>query len=236
MTSEWIAIPPAANQPQDGLQGYLALPPGGKGPGVVVLQEIFGVNGHIRSIADRLAVAGFMALAPDLFWRMAPRFDVGYGLEDAQAAGKMREGTSLEDGVADIARSLDTLRTHPASVGGRVGVMGFCWGGLLTFLAAARLKPDAAVEFYGRRTEEFIGEAKTIGCPMQFHFGGKDPIISSQAIQTVREGVEGLPHTEFYVYPEVGHGFNCDARSDFHPASAEPAWNRTLGFLKTHLS
>jgi carboxymethylenebutenolidase len=219
----------------DSYQGYFACPAEGKHPGVIVLQEIFGVNEHIRSVTEKLASEGFACLAPDLFWRQQPGFTSGYSPEEIEAARKIRAQVDQNTLIADLKAAFQTLRNRP-ECSGRTGVIGFCFGGLVSYLAAAKLNPTCAVAYYGGGIAANLDAFYSIRSPILFHFGARDAHITQDQVDKIRETAK-LSKTdwELHVYPEAGHGFNCDHRKDFHPPSAREAWLRTLAFLQRHL-
>lgn len=214
--------------------GYLATPEGGSGPGVVVIQEIFGVNTHIRSICDRLAQAGYVALAPDMYWRLEPDFQSGYDAEDISKGREMKDKTNLDDAIEDVRAAFDALAARPETKGEKMGLTGFCWGGLLTFLAASRLHPACAAAFYGGGIADLLDEAGNINTPTQFHFGDQDTSIPMDDIEKIKSAVQGTP-SEVFVYPGAQHGFNCDMRGSYNEASAKQAWARLLQFFEQNL-
>ncbi len=207
------------------LKAYCAYPAGEARGTVVVLQEIFGVNSHIRSVADRFAAEGYVALVPTLFDRIAPDFETGYTPEEMSRAKAVMEQASLDKAVLDLAAAVQS----PLGPG-KVAVVGFCWGGSLAWLAATRLPGlSCAVSYYGRLVVDFLHERPR--CPVLFHFGEKDksiPLANVKKIQSAH------PEQTCHIYP-AGHGFNCDQRKDFHRESAELALERTLAFFREHL-
>jgi carboxymethylenebutenolidase len=225
VNTRWIDIAP-------GFAGYLALPPAGRGPGLVLWQEIFGVNAHIRAVAEQYALDGFVVLAPDAFWRQAPRVELGYEADERPRAMALMQGYGAADALADIAAATTTLRALPEVAGAKVGTFGYCMGGRLAYLTAATAGVDAAVAFYGGGIHNNLERAGTVRCPMQFHYAGIDDHIPPAAVQSVREA---LPAAEVHVYPGAMHGFNCWARASYHAASAAVARGRALAFLGTHL-
>lgn len=231
MTGKTIAI-----KSHDGgtFGGYLAIPAQGSGPGLVVIQEIFGVNGHIRAVVDRWADEGYVALAPDLFWRLKPGVELGFGPEDVQAARDYGNRFDGENGVRDIGAAIAALKSEPAFTG-KVGAIGYCMGGRLAYLAAARLGIDAAISYYGTRMENFLAEAKSIRCPIMFHFGGKDGAIPPKSREKIRAAFSAHDDAEFYVYAGAGHAFNNDRRESFDPFSAQLARSRSIGLLRRAL-
>jgi carboxymethylenebutenolidase len=223
--SAWIDIPSAAGP----LGGYLALPPAGRGPGLMLLQEIFGVNPHIRAVARQYALAGFVVLAPDLFWRDATRIALGYVGEDHDRALALMRNIQPHTVLADMQATLAALRERP-ECSGKLGALGYCMGGRLAYTAAAKLGVDAAVAYYGGGIQNQLDLASSVACPMQFHYAGHDSHIPPDAVAQVQAAMAGKP-AEFHLYPEAQHGFNCWARAAYHPASAALALGRSLGFL-----
>lgn len=206
------------------LDAYLARPEGTPRGGLVVCQEIFGVNHHIRNVTDGFAHEGYLAIAPALFDRKRRRVELDY-TEDGTAEGRaLRTGIEWSDAVADV----DAAASAVAKAG-KVGVVGYCWGGSIAWLAACRLKIDAAIGYYGGQIHEHRAEAP--GCPVILHFGEHDAMIPIEQIDEVRRL---HPEVEVFTYP-AGHGFNCDARADFDEESAGIAAERTLAFLALHL-
>ncbi len=230
MTASWIDI-----KAKDGgtFGGYLALPPTGKGPGVVVFQEIFGVNRHIRAIAEQYALDGYVALAPDVFWRQAPRIELGYQQADIERG--MGIATSMDGAqvIADIQSMVAALRARP-EVSGKVGAVGYCMGGRFTYVAAAVAGVDAASCYYGGGIQDHLQHAPNVRCPIQFHYGEKDHAIPMSAVEKVKSAFAGKP-AEFHIYP-AEHGFNCWERGSYHQPSAALAHGRTLEFFSKHLS
>lgn len=218
------------------MTAHLAVPDPGTGPGVLLIQEIGGVNGYIREVADRLAGLGYVALAPDVFWRVQPDFTVenftDEGLSRAmEIAGQVDPGQTL----ADLGAALEHLRELPEVVGG-VGVLGFCFGGTFAFLVAAEYEPDVAVSYYGSGVAASIDRAEEIECPLLFHFGGDDPFLPNDDVECIRDAVLGMPHIEILVQPDGGHAFDNHASERYHvPSAAKAAWTRTSAFLREHL-
>lgn len=205
------------------LDAYRATPAGSPRGGVVILQEIFGVTGHIRRVADGYAEHGFIAMAPSLFDRIRAGIVLEYSDVDEGRAAMMQ--LDLDDVVTDVRAAVDTARSA-----GRVAAIGYCWGGAIADLAACRIDIDAAVSYYGRMIVEWIDEQPR--CPVMYHFGGQDPLIPPEAVERIGAGRKGHP---LHVYEEAGHGFNCDERAEFVPDSAALALERTLTFLAGHL-
>ena len=172
VTSRWIDIPAGT----DSFQGYLALPKTGTGPAVIILQEIFGVNAHIRSVADQYAADGYVALAPDVFWRTQPRVELGYEGADRQKAMELLQKTGVEQAVADVGAAAQALRALP-EVSGKVAAIGYTFGGRLAYLAAAQGAIDVGVAYYGGGIQTQLDKADSIKVPMQFHYGELDAHI-----------------------------------------------------------
>jgi carboxymethylenebutenolidase len=197
---------------------YVASPEGEPKGAILVLQEIFGVNEHIRSVCDRLAKDGYVAAAPALFDRIKRGHQTGYQPEDIQAGMAMLTDFSFDAALDDIEAGVAHLAQN-----GKVSILGFCIGGSLAYLAATRLDAIASAScYYGGRIADFADENPR--CPVQMHYGELDPSIPPENVATVRAKQPDLP---VFVYP-AGHGFNCDARGAYEPESAAIAWKRTM--------
>ena len=206
-----------------GLQAYRAQLNRSPKGGVVVLQEIFGVTNHIRRVTDQFAEAGYLAIAPALFDRIERGVDLDY---TAVAEGReYRAAANPDQTVLDIEAAVNALRPV-----GKIGVVGYCWGGGMAYLAACRLTIDAAVAYYGGPISEHLDLKPR--CPVMYHFGAKDPLIPKETVSAVRKvNPEGI----FHIYEESGHGFNCDEREDYNPQDAKFALKRSLEFLGQYL-
>jgi len=210
--------------------GYLSSPPSGNGPGVVVIQEIFGVNDVMRGLTDRFAE---VAHCPDLFWRQEPGIQLTDGSEEEWArAFELFNGFNLDKGVQDLDSTIETLRDLDGC-SGKVGTVGFCLGGRLAFLTATRTKADAAVSYYGVMLTEHIGE--TINAPLILHVPTEDQFVSPEQQAEVRAALEGNDKVTIYDYQGQGHAFARVGGQHYHQASAEAARERTLDLFKTHL-
>ena len=206
------------------LQAYEAVPVGAARGGVVVVQEIFGVNDHIRRVADGYAADGYRVIAPALFDRVRPGIELGYTDADIAEGRKIRGQLTFEQALADVEAARKALGD------GNIGIVGYCWGGTVTWLAAARLPGfAAAASYYGGGIGQFAVEHPR--CPTQCHFGEKDHAIPLTEVAAVRDA---NPAVEVYTYP-AGHGFNCDARASFDAAAAKLARERTLAFFRKHI-
>lgn len=207
------------------LDAYVVRPDGTPKGGLVVCQEIFGVNHHIRAVAERFAAAGFFAVAPALFDRVKPGVELDYTADGVAEGRALRTALAWDDVTADVGAAVAAAR-----VAGKVGVVGYCWGGSLAWLAACRLDIAAAVGYYGGQIHEH--RAETPRAPVMLHFGERDELIPPEHIAEIGRQ---HPAVRIFTYP-AGHGFNCDARADFDADSAALAGERTLAFLDQHLA
>ncbi len=249
-TSRWIDIPSFDGQR---FAAYLAMPPATPraepAPGLVILQEIWGVNAHIRSVAEQYASDGYVVLAPDLFWRLQPRVDLGYDEAGTAQAFGFRKGIDLDLADRDIAATADALRAMTAVAGG-VGVVGYCLGGMLAYRAAFKAGLDCAVCYYGGGIAQQLELASSSSSsssppssppssrnvPLALHFGDKDAHIGPDQVATIRTALAARPEVRIDTYANADHGFNCWARPSYHQQSAALAHGRSLAFLSTHLA
>lgn len=201
------------------LEAYRAIPPGTPRAGLVVIQEVFGLTDHICAVADDFAACGYLAVAPGLFDRVEPGIRLPYTAVE-QGRDTMME-LDLEQSVLDLDAAV-----ADASSAGKVGAVGYCWGGAMADLAACKLDIAAAVAYYGRANVNWLDLQPR--CPVMYHFGGQDALIPPELIEQIQAG---RPDGEFFVYPDAGHGFNCNDRADYHPQSAELARTRSLEFF-----
>lgn len=205
-------------------QAWLAAPPGRPRGAVVVIQEIFGVNRHIRAVADGYAAQGYTAIAPALFDRVRRGIELGYTGEAVQeGAGYMKQVTKAQF-LADVGAAVRAVKGS-----GRVGVVGYCWGGTVAYVAACGLPVAAAACYYGRLIVNHLDE--TPKCPVIYHYGEKDASIPPADVERVRAA---HPAGVFHVYP-ADHGFNCTDRAAYDPASAQLALERTLAFFARYI-
>jgi carboxymethylenebutenolidase len=188
---------------------------------VVIAQEIFGLNPHIRSVVDRYASIGFHTVAPALFDRVERGIELGYTSDDVARGRDIRTAIEWDVTMLDIAAAV----AHVAPTG-PVATIGYCWGGSLAWLAASELPVAASVGYYGGQITQFLD--RTPRCPVQLHFGALDAAIPLDGVAKI---AEQYPDVEIHVYDEADHGFNCDMRATYHPASAALALERTLAFL-----
>jgi carboxymethylenebutenolidase len=211
------------------LGGYRADPAGKPKGGLVVIQEIFGVNRHIRSVCDRFAAEGYAAVAPAMFDRAKANVELGYDKAAMDEGVKLRAAIKLEDSLKDVQAAIDAAKSAQGSTL-KVGVVGYCWGGSLAFLAAARLSGLAcAVGYYGGMIAAHKDEKPKV--PTMLHFGERDQGIPMTDVEQVKAA---RPEVKIHTYP-AGHGFSCDERGSFEPNSHETALKRTLAFFRENL-
>lgn len=214
------------------LDAYVAVPDAGSGPGIVVLQEIFGVGGYIKEATERLAGLGYVALAPDLYWRIKPGISLEHtedGMGEAfQTAQRLDHDLAVVDSIAALA----ALRALPEVTDAKAGVLGFCLGGTLAYRTAVQDDPDVAVCYYGSGIPGMLDQAGAIGCPVLFHFGGQDPYIPREQADRVAEFAAQRDDMECHVHADAGHAFdNHDAPMFHQPEPAARAWQITSEFL-----
>jgi carboxymethylenebutenolidase len=224
MTGSFIEI---ATENGESFDGYLSLPASGHGPGMVVIQEIFGVNSHIQSVADDYAAQGYVALAPDMFWRSEPRVELGYTQDDMPKAYSLMQQLTPENTVKDLLATVAALKALPETTD-KIGVVGYCLGGRLAFALAATGAVDAAVSYYGGGLPGMLDLVPKIEIPIQFHFGALDTHIPLTDVAKVRDAFAGRPDVDVFVYDEADHGFNCDTRASYNAPSAALAKSRAL--------
>lgn len=222
-------------QTGSGFTGYQALPESAKGPGILLLQEIFGVNSHIRQVADLYAAAGYVVLAPDVFWRVQPHVELGYTPEDIEKARAIAGKLDQEQVVKDLADAIATLKST-AQCAGKVGTVGYCMGGYYAYRLATADAVDCAVGYYGGMIDKHLDQAKNLHCPIMLHFGQKDDHIPPSSVEKIREALHDKGHVEVYVYEGAGHGFNCDQRSSYDRQSAMLAFGRSMILLNKTLT
>jgi carboxymethylenebutenolidase len=226
--------------------GYLARPADARTrPAVIVWMEIFGVNSHIRDVTERVAREGYVALAPDFFHRTAPGLELGYGEKDMQAGIGYMMKLDADEMIADAKAALAWLRGRGDVVGDRIGVMGFCIGGHMTFLTACETDVRAAASYYGGGIAapqamggkpSLLSRVGKIRGRLNCYFGAKDAMIPGEQIEAIRKALaDAKVRSEIHVYPDADHGFHCDQRASYHAASARDAWQRTLNLFREEL-
>jgi carboxymethylenebutenolidase len=207
------------------LGAYVAAPSFTGRGAVVVIQEIFGVNSHIRSVADGYAAAGYLAIAPALFDRVKRDYESGYSQEEIQAGVALMQKVTWDQATMDVKAAIAAVADA-----GRAGIVGYCWGGAVAWISAARVTGlAAAVSYYGGAVPSLVGEKPK--CPVMFHFGEKDASIP---LEKARGVAAAHPEATSYFYP-AGHGFNCDQRGSYDATSAQLARDRSLEFFSRHL-
>ena len=208
------------------LGGYRADPAGAPKGAIVVIQEIFGVNHHIRSVCDRLAAEGYVAIAPSIFDRTQPNFQSGYSPDEVANARKFIASPDWPAMLRDTQAAIDAAKNV-----GPIGIIGFCLGGSIAYVAAAKLSGlSAAVGYYGGAIVRFADDKPQ--APTQLHFGEKDAGIPLADVETVKSK---RPEVEVFIYPGAQHGFHCDERASYDKASADIAWPRSLAFFDKHM-
>jgi len=209
---------------------YMSLSARPNGNAVIVLQEIFGVTDTIRAVADRYAAEGYLALAPDLFWRIEPGVELAHDKAGVAQAFEYLERFDEVAGIEDIGRAVAHVRAMPG-FSGRIAVLGLCLGGKLAYRCAARLNVDAAVGFYGVGIEDHLAEATALRCPLMLHYGGRDRYATPAAVDRIEAALPSPPRAVLYRYPEADHGFYTRGAA----ADADVAHARTREFLQTEL-
>ena len=211
------------------LSAYLAEPAGTPRGGVVVIQEIFGVNSHIRSVADRWAAEGYLALAPALFDRQERGVEIGYTEADMQRGFGLMQAAGLEAPLKDVDTARAELQRRLGAAA-KIGVLGFCWGGLLTWLSSCKLEGfAAAIPYYGGGIPHHAQLQPR--CPVLAHFGERDHWIPTDSVKAFAAAQPGV---EVHIYA-ADHGFNCDQRGSYDAAAAQLARERSTNFLRTHV-
>ena len=211
----------ASDGPEMG--GYRSNASGVARGGVVIIQEIFGVNEHIRDVCDRFANDGYSAIAPALYDRSSQQnVQLGYTAEDVAIGRKLREEFSWDDTMLDVDAAADVLRSE----GLKVGTLGYCWGGSISFLSSVRLSIDAAVVYYGGQIKPYLGERPN--SPLLMHFGRKDASIPLEDVEALQQA---YPEATIHLY-DADHGFNCDRRASYDPSASALARTRTLAFFE----
>ena len=208
------------------LGAYRADPSGAPKGAIVVIQEIFGVNHHIRSVCDRLAAEGYVAIAPAIFDRIEPNFTSGYSPDEVAVARKFVANPAWTAMLRDAQAAIDAVKNV-----GPVGIIGFCLGGSIAYAAATKLSGlSAAIGYYGGAIVRFADDKPKV--PTQLHFGEKDAGIPLSDVETVKAK---RPEIEVFTYPDAQHGFHCDERASYDKKSADTAWPRSMAFFAKNL-
>ena len=214
---------------------YVARPAAPKAPAVVVIQEIFGVNAVMRGITDDLAAQGYLAICPDLFWRIEPGIDITDQSEaEWKRAFELFNAFDVDAGVKDIAATIAQIRKDPGC-SGKVGAVGFCLGGLLAFLTATRTDADASVAYYGVGIEARTGEAEKLARPLLMHIAEEDGFVPKAAQEVILKALKDHPSVTIYTYPGRDHAFARPGGANYDAADAATANRRTADFFKANL-
>jgi carboxymethylenebutenolidase len=227
---EWIQV----RGPDGEFRAYVARPAGAAKGAVVVIQEIFGVNAVMRGTTDWLAREGFLALCPDLFWRLEPEVDISDKSEAEWAkAMALMKAFDVDNGVRDIQAAINQARVI---AGGKVGAVGYCLGGLLAYLTACRTDCDASVGYYGTSIEQHVGEAEKLTRPLMLHVAGKDSFSSKPAQDMIRQNLGANSLVTLYDYPEQDHAFAREGGAHYNAQAAGEANVSTIAFFREHLA
>lgn len=228
-----------------GIEAYLAQPvEPGDYAGIIVLQEVFGVNAHIRAVTERLASQGYRAIAPALYQRTAPGFEVGYGPEDLVLGRRYKDLTTAAELLADIQAAIAYLQTQPSANSAPIGCIGFCFGGHVAYLAATLSAIQATAVFYGAGIPHFtpgggpptLSRTGEIQGTLYGFFGEKDPLIPGADVAAIAQALatHHIPH-QIHCYPGAGHGFFCDQRADYNREAATTAWETVTTLFRSTL-
>lgn len=215
-------------------EAWLATPASGRGPGMVVLAEVYNANPWARSVAERFAAAGYVAIVPDLYWRQEPGVYLPYTPEGRERARTFGQAMDMPHFVADLAACAAWLRRRP-DCSGRVGATGFCLGGKLVWVGLADRAVDAGVAYYASGIEPHLDKGARIDLPLLMHFGSLDHRLPPELYRRVCERLAGKPHASTFWYEGADHGFNRDGHPPYHPEAAALAWKRSLAFFARHL-
>ena len=221
--------------PDGDFNAYVAIPEAGSGPGIVVIQEIFGVNANIRGIADRIAEKGYVAICPDLFWRIEPGVDITDKTEAEWAkAFELFGKFDADKGTEDIQAAISALRNHKACTG-KVGVIGYCLGGKMAYLAATRTDADASIGYYGVGIQDMLDEATNITNPLMLHIAGLDQFVPPDAQSAIEAGIGRHKHVTLHIYPDDDHAFAREGGEHYSAQSASIADQRSFDLLTSVL-
>jgi carboxymethylenebutenolidase len=213
---------------------FAAAPASSAQPALIICSEAFGVNTHMRDVAQRFALQGYQVFVPELFWRIGRKIELPYNDAGLKRAGEIAEIFDKIKGTEDIGKLVDVARKR-ADCTGKIGILGFCVGGAAAYLAAARLDLDACVSYYGKGIEDYLGEVSKFHCPAALHYGGADRFIPPAVIARVRNAFAANANVGIYEYPGVDHGFNSEDRRAYNPDAAKLAMERTLAVLERGL-
>jgi carboxymethylenebutenolidase len=215
--------------------GYLSIPARTPAPGIVLLPEVFNTNEHIRSVVDGYAAAGFVVIAPDVYWRQEAAQYLPYTDEGRAKAQALRAAMDTDQFTSDLGDVVAALKARDECTG-KVGLMGFCLGGKFAYLASTRLPIAAAVSYYGVQIDEHLDESDARGCPLMLHFASDDPHVPAATVQTVHERIGAQEGVDIHVYPGTEHGFNRYGYPSFNESAAALARERTLVLFRSVLA
>ena len=225
---EWIEV---AAKDGGQFRAYVARPPHGSGPGIVLLQEIFGVNATMREQADAWAEEGYVVVVPDLFWRLQPGIELDYSPEGWQRAFECYQKFDVDQGIEDIQATIHALRAHPA-LKGKIGCVGYCLGGKLAYLTGTRTDVDCSVCYYGVGIEQSLDELPRVRGPMVMHFAELDQYAPPAAVAKIKAAAQGHELITIYEYPGVDHAFARKGGDHWHKPSAMMAYSRSLALFR----
>jgi len=216
-------------------QAYVARPSRSPAPAVVVIQEIFGVNQVMRDVTDSLAAEGYLAICPDLFWRIEPGIDItDHSDAEWKRAFELFNAFDVDKGIEDIAATIDLIRADPGC-SGKVGAVGFCLGGLLAFLTATRTDSNASVSYYGVGIESRVAEAEKLANPLLLHIAEEDEFVPKAAQEVILKALKDHPQISIHTYPGRNHAFARAGGAHYNEADAKLANGRTQAFFQKHL-
>jgi carboxymethylenebutenolidase len=211
---------------------YVAAPVAGQGAGVVIVSTISGVDSDMTHYADALAGEGFVASAPDMFWRDIDPGPLVWNEDGRKRAFARNDRYDFELGMKDLADVIADLKKHP-QCNGKIAVMGFCFGGPFALLAATRYATNAGISFHGSHVENYLDEVDKVRCPLSFHYGDRDQVAPMSVIERIKSAFSRLPDAKVYVYPGAGHGFmTMTPGRGYMESAAHPAWARSLEVLR----
>ncbi|MDP2245180.1 dienelactone hydrolase family protein [Pseudomonas sp.] len=231
MSGERVTI----KTPDGEFSAYVARPAAAKAPAVVVIQEIFGVNAVMRDITDGLAAQGYLAICPDLFWRIEPGIDItDQSKAEWDKAFELFNAFDADKGAEDLQATITAIRADPGCTG-KVGSVGFCLGGKMAFLTATRTDVDAAVSYYGVGLDSLTPEAEKLTRPVMLHIAGEDGFVPKEAQAAIHAALDNHPLITIHDYPGRDHAFARQGGEHFHAGDAETAGRRSLAFFAEHL-
>ena len=230
MAGQWIDVP--ATDGSGSFRAYMATPAAGNGPGIVLAQEIFGINSTMQEVADYYAEEGYVVFAPDLFWRIEPGIELGYTEADWNRAFELFQKFDQDKGIEDIAATLSVMRARDEVVG-KLGCVGFCLGGKLAYMTAARTDVDVSVGYYGVGIEGALDEADNIKGKLVLHIAEKDGFCPPEAQAQISDVLGSKDNVEVYIYPGVDHAFARNGGDHFDKPSALMAHERSIAAFRT---